>query len=226
VETIYRVTVGDLGTNCWITPLDPSGNGGECIVVDPGAEGDKITAKLTRLDLQPRYIVLTHAHFDHIAALPDLAVYRNAPSSACPIDIAVHPLEAAKLGPNSLELHRKDFQAAGASSFVDYWWENNLKSPLPEATLMLNEGDTIGPFVVLHVPGHTPGSIALHWAQEKLLISGDTLFNSGVGRTDLYGGDTETLNQSLSRLFTLDEDTLVCPGHGPKTTIQQEKLYF
>jgi glyoxylase-like metal-dependent hydrolase (beta-lactamase superfamily II) len=229
VETIYRVTVGDLGTNCWIVPLDPSGNGGECIVADPGAEGDKITAKLAQLNLYPRYIVLTHAHFDHIAALPDLAAYQprhSAQNSDYLTDIAVHPEEAAKLGPNSLELHRKDFQAVGASSFVDYWWENNLKRPLPEATILLNEGDTIGPFVVLHVPGHTPGSIALHWPEEKLLISGDTLFNSGVGRTDLYGGDTALLNQSLSRLFTLDEETMVCPGHGPRTTLRREKTYY
>jgi glyoxylase-like metal-dependent hydrolase (beta-lactamase superfamily II) len=219
-----------LDTNCWIVPLDPSGSGGECIVVDPGADGEKITARLTQLNLQPRYIVLTHAHFDHIAALPDAALYRNPriarQNPGYRVDIAVHPLEAAKLGPNSLELHRKDFQAVGAADFVDYWWEHNLTRPLPEATLLIDEGETIGPFTVLHLPGHTPGSIGLYWRQEKLLISGDTLFNSGVGRTDLYGGDTETLNQSLSRLFSLDEDTAVCPGHGPKTTLRREKTHY
>lgn len=224
METIYHVTVGELGTNCWIAPLDPAGNGGECIVADPGAEAEKIIARLARLNLYPRFIVLTHAHLDHISALPELAAYRprHLPQNYR-IDIAVHPAEAAKLGPNSLELHRKDFQRAGAVSFVDYWWENNVNNPLPEATMLINEGDTIGPFDVLHLPGHSPGSIGLHWPQEKILISGDTLFNAGIGRTDLYGGDTALLYQSLSRLFTLDESTVVCPGHGPKTTLGQEK---
>jgi len=211
---LFRIGVGELGTNCWIVPGggDTLLDSGECIVVDPGGDGENILARLTELNLRLRYIVLTHAHLDHIAALPELAV-------AWPqADIAVHPAEADKLGPNSLEAHRQDFQRVGAASFADAMWR-----PMPEASLLLNEGDRLGPFVVLHLPGHSLGSIALHWEAEKILISGDTLFNAGVGRTDLYGGETELLNQSLARLFTLDETTSVCPGHGPKTTIGREK---
>jgi len=205
---ICRISVGEIGTNCWIVPQ----NNGECLVFDPGAEGGRILAKLAELQLRPRYIVITHAHFDHIAALPELAV-------AWPgADIAVHPAEAVKLGPRSQELHREDFRDVGAVAYVDALWK-----PLPEASLLLNEGDTLGPFRVLHVPGHSPGSIAFYWEEQKLLMSGDTLFNAGVGRTDLYGGDVELLKKSLSRLFTLPEDTEVYPGHGPKTTIRREK---
>jgi len=219
---IFRVGVGDLGTNCWIIPGAPAAvpggtplGDGECIVVDPGGDGEKILARLSELDLHPRYIVLTHAHLDHIAALPDLA-------AAWPkADVAVHPAEAAKLGPHSLEIHRQDFQRVGVADFADALWQ-----PMPEASLLLNEGDTLGPFVVLHLPGHSPGSIALHWEAEQILLSGDTLFNAGVGRTDLYGGETELLNQSLARLFTLDETITVCPGHGPKTTIGREKYRY
>jgi glyoxylase-like metal-dependent hydrolase (beta-lactamase superfamily II) len=211
---IYRVSVGELGTNCWIVPLNDTlpQNNGECLLVDPGAEGGKILARLAELQLRLRYIVMTHAHLDHMAALPELA-------AAWPdADIAVHPAEAAKLGPNSLELHREDFREAGAVEFVDALWR-----PFPEASLLLKEGDNLGPFRVRHVPGHSPGSIVLHWAGQKILLSGDTLFNAGVGRTDLYGGDLELLAKSLARLFTLPEDTEVFPGHGPKTTIGREK---
>jgi glyoxylase-like metal-dependent hydrolase (beta-lactamase superfamily II) len=207
-NSVYRISVGDLGTNCWIVPQ----NGGECLVLDPGAEGEKILARLAELQLRPRYIIITHAHLDHIAALPELA-------AAWPgADIAVHPAEAAKLGPRSLEAHCEDFRDVGAVAYVEAMWK-----PLPEASLLLNEGDSLGPFCVLHVPGHSSGSIALHWEEQKILFSGDTLFNAGVGRTDLYGGDLELLDKSLSRLFTLPEDTEVYPGHGPKTTIGREK---
>jgi len=212
---IFRIGVGELGTNCWIVPGDTPLDARECIVIDPGGDGKKILARLAELDLRPRSIVLTHAHLDHIAALPELA-------AAWPqADIAVHPAEAAKLGSRSLELHRQDFRRVGVADFADALWR-----PMPEASLLLNEGDTLGPFVVLHLPGHSPGSIALYWEAEKLLISGDTLFNAGVGRTDLYGGETELLNQSLARLFTLDETTTVYPGHGPKTTIGREKYRY
>jgi len=223
IPMLNQLCVGELQTNCWITGLPRtsrhlssgeavSGKSGDCIVIDPGGDGDLILARLDKLQLRPRYIVLTHAHFDHIAALPHLA-------AAFPLaDIAIHQAEAAKLGPRSLELHRRDFTGAGVSSYVEALWK-----PMPEASLFLKEGDALGPFLVMHLPGHSPGSIGLYWEEEKILISGDTLFKSGVGRTDLPGGDEELLAQSLRRLFALDGDTAVYPGHGPATTIRREK---
>ncbi|MDR0447155.1 MAG: MBL fold metallo-hydrolase [Treponema sp.] len=211
---IYRLTVGEIQTNCWIIPLPK--NEKECIVVDPGGEGETILARLEKLNLNPRYIVLTHAHFDHIAALPKLAA--AFPS----VEIAIHQEEANKLGPESLEFHRQDFAAVGASAYVETLWK-----PMPSATLLLQEGHELGPFRILHLPGHSPGSIGLYWKEEKILISGDTLFRMGIGRTDLYGGEQEILARSLQRLFTLDEDTVVFPGHGARTTIGREKgVYF
>ncbi|MDR1142830.1 MAG: MBL fold metallo-hydrolase [Spirochaetaceae bacterium] len=212
---INQVSVGELQTNCWIISLpraDRESSGGECILVDPGGDGDLILDRLKRLLLRPRYIVLTHAHFDHIAALPELAA--AYPAAA----IAAHPAETAKLGPHSLEPHRRDF--GGAAAYVEALWK-----PLPEASLLLAEGAALGPFTTLHLPGHSPGSIGLLWEEEKILISGDTLFNAGVGRTDLPGGSQEELNRSLTRLFTLDGDTTVYPGHGPVTAIRREKAY-
>jgi glyoxylase-like metal-dependent hydrolase (beta-lactamase superfamily II) len=210
---VNQVSVGELQTNCWIAALPKAGGEqGDCVLFDPGADGDLIIARLGQLLLRPRYIVLTHAHFDHVAALPELAAaYPGA-------EIAIHPAEAAKLGPQSLALHRQDFLSAGADSYVEALWK-----PLPEPSLLLHDGDKLGPFTVLHLPGHSPGSIGLHWVEEKILISGDTLFNAGVGRTDLPGGDSQELNQSLARIFSMDEDITVYPGHGPSTTIRRER---
>jgi glyoxylase-like metal-dependent hydrolase (beta-lactamase superfamily II) len=224
---VNHVCVGELQTNCWIIPL-PGGSSGEpavpdagsqkpgnCIVVDPGGDGKLILVRLEKLELRPRYIVLTHAHFDHIAALPDLA-------AAFPdADIAIHRAEAARLGPRSLETHRRDFNSIGANAYIDALWK-----PLPEASILLQEGETLGPFRVLHLPGHSPGSIGLYREEEKILFSGDTLFRAGIGRTDLPGGDGALIVQSLRRLFTLEGDTAVYPGHGPATTIRREAPFF
>jgi glyoxylase-like metal-dependent hydrolase (beta-lactamase superfamily II) len=207
---VNQIVVHELQTNCWITGLP----GGDCIVIDPGGDEELILARLKKLTLCPRYIVLTHSHFDHIAALPSVA------TSFPEADIAIHRAEAAKLGPASLESHRRDFNAVGFPSYVETLWK-----PMPEASILLQEGDELGPFRILHLPGHSPGSIALYNKEEKILFSGDTLFKAGFGRTDLPGGSQELLVQSLERLFTLDEDTAVYPGHGPSTTIRREKAY-
>ena len=205
---VNQVIAGELQTNCWITGI----GGGDCIVIDPGGDEDAIFARLEKLRLNPMYFVLTHAHFDHIAALPSLAPF--FPKAG----IAIHQAEAEKLGPNAMENHQRDFNAVGVSTYVEDLWK-----PLPKATVLLTEGDVLGPYVVMHLPGHSPGSIALYHEEGKNLFSGDTLFRAGVGRTDLPGGDGQMLSQSLRRLFALDEDTTVYPGHGPATTIRREK---
>jgi glyoxylase-like metal-dependent hydrolase (beta-lactamase superfamily II) len=214
---INQITVGELATNCWIVPI-PHG-GGKCVLVDPGGNGDAIIARLGKLLLRPAYIALTHAHFDHIAALPDIAAaYPDA-------EVAIHRAEASKLGPGCRELHRRDFAAAGASSYVDAFFTAYAGQGLemPEASVLLDEGDALSPFRVLHLPGHSPGSIGLLWEEEKILISGDTLFRAGAGRTDLPGGDWGLLNASLERLFKLDGDIRVYPGHDAPTTIGHER---
>jgi glyoxylase-like metal-dependent hydrolase (beta-lactamase superfamily II) len=208
---VNQLSVGALQTNCIIIPIPHSK--GECVLFDPGGDGDLIIARLGKLLLRPRYIVLTHAHFDHILALPELAAaYPDA-------EIAIHRNEADRLGPLALELHKRDLAEIGASSFMD-----SVRNPLPEADILLEEGSVIGPFTVLHLPGHSPGSIGLYWKDEKILVSGDTLFRAGVGRTDLPGGSWEDLEKSLKRIFSMDGDIEVYPGHGPSTTIRRERV--
>jgi glyoxylase-like metal-dependent hydrolase (beta-lactamase superfamily II) len=192
-------------------------------VIDPGEEGSRIIAFLNQLRLFPRYIVLTHGHFDHIGAVPSLAAeygkvassQEGAPSQDV---IAIHAADAEYLGPNSYPVHCHSFEAvAGDHSYIDALWED-----MPPPDRLLAEGDTIGPFTVLHLPGHTPGSIGLWDKKAGVLFSGDTLFCAGYGRTDLPGGSSQQLSASLKRLFALDGNIQVYPGHGPATSIGRE----
>jgi glyoxylase-like metal-dependent hydrolase (beta-lactamase superfamily II) len=227
-KPFHHIAVGELGTNCWIYPLNENGNpdGGHptdgnapCAVIDPGGDGGRIIALLDRLKLVPAYILLTHGHFDHIAAVPALTrEYRNRRRGNC--EIAVHAADAEYFGPDALPVHQHSFAAlsGGDTSFIDGLWED-----MPPADKTLAEGDTVGPFTVLHLPGHTPGSIAFWDKGEGVLFSGDTLFRDGYGRTDLPGGNEAQLFASLKRLLGMDGDIRVFPGHDAPTTIARER---
>jgi len=212
---VHKIVVGAIATNCWIYPLDNPRPGASCAVIDPGDEGDRIAAFLDQLNLFPAYIILTHGHFDHVAAVPALAVAN--PSGDRP-EIAIHAGDAEYLGPASYSVHCRTFNAAGGNSaYIDALWQD-----MPKADKILTEGDTIGPFTVLHLPGHTPGSIGLWDRKAGVLFSGDTLFRDGYGRTDLPGGNEGLLFSSLNRLAALGDGIKVYPGHGPDTSIGEE----
>ncbi|MDR2245538.1 MAG: MBL fold metallo-hydrolase [Treponema sp.] len=214
------LVLGAIGTNCYILPLDAftppdEGAGSQpgdapqpCAVIDPGGQAPAIIARMAKLNCYPRYILLTHGHFDHVAALPHLA--EAFPQAI----IAIHAGDAAYLGKASYSVHREGFAAAGDASYVDLFWKG-----MPPPGLLLEEGDKAGPFTVLHLPGHTPGSVGFYLAGPKLLFSGDTLFQGGYGRTDLPGGDWRSLRHSLKRLLAMDGDISVFPGHGPATAL-------
>jgi glyoxylase-like metal-dependent hydrolase (beta-lactamase superfamily II) len=214
-----HIVVGAIATNCWIFPTAESitTEAGECAVFDPGADPKIIISRLKRHNLYPRYILLTHGHFDHIAALPALvAAFTDGEKS--PV-IAIHPADEEYLGPNAKEAHRRSFAvAAGDAEYVDALWETDMPSP----TVLLKNNSVIGPFQVIHLPGHTPGSVGFYHKNERILFSGDTLFQGDCGRTDLPGGNTEDLRQSLKKLFKMDPQITVYPGHGGLTTIGAE----
>ena len=223
MHKIHQLIVGGITTNCWIYPLDAES--GACAIIDPGEEGSRIIAYLDQHKLSPQYILLTHGHFDHIAAVPALAAhYRGSGPSkegGLPkgsLELAIHAADAEYLGPQAYPAHRRSFaMAAGDTAYLDALWED-----MPAADRHLGEGDTVGSLTVLHLPGHTPGSIALWDKEAGVLFTGDTLFCRGYGRTDLPGGSEALLIASLQRLIAMDPGIRVHPGHGPSTTIGGE----
>jgi len=221
---IDNIVVGDIQTNCWLYVLEdaPDSHGKRpCVVVDPGDEGEAIASRLRDLNWIPRYILLTHGHFDHLAGVPKLlaAFGKGAFGENAPLPkIGIHRQDVHYLGKDALSAHRNSFAAAGGNAdYVNALWE-----PLPEADILFEEGDTIGPFKVLHVPGHTTGSVCYHDEKTGILFTGDTLFQGDYGRTDLPGGDWGQLRESLKRLLSLKPETIVCPGHGGATSIKEE----
>ena len=210
---ITNLIVGPIATNCWVYPLGEK----SAAVIDPGDEANVIISTLKRLDLFPSYILLTHGHFDHIAALQPLV---EAFSSASP-KVAIHRLDSQYLGADAYNAHSKSIiAAAGDTSFIDALWPD--KNALPVADCLLEEGDQIGPFTVLHLPGHTQGSVAFWDKEAGFLFTGDTLFEGTYGRTDLPGGNDQEMYASLRRLFAMDAEIKVFPGHGAATTIGRE----
>jgi len=212
--------VGTFQCNCHILVCPLTGQG---VIIDPGDEPKKIQQVLNRiaLDLDKKvsikFIFHTHAHFDHIGATRPVkeALLRDHGDDAC------------------ICLHRSDKRLYDFLRLQGAVLLRRYKKPLPvdrfyEADEVINVGKLT--FSVRHTPGHTRGSVCLLLHEnsdiqcQQILFSGDTLFQNGVGRTDLPGGSTEALVKSIrDRLFVLDDDTVVYPGHGAKTFIGYER---
>ena len=191
--------VGPLQCNCTILGDSASGRG---YVFDPGGNPEEIMARVNRLGLRIEALLHTHAHLDHILAAGH-----------------IHEQTGAKI---CLQKHDKflwDTVETQCAMFgVPY-------TPLPPPGHWLEHEEALdcGNGTCIHTPGHTPGSMSFYFEHEKLLIAGDTLFLGSVGRTDLPGGDTGQLVESIqTRLYALDETAQVITGHGPATTIGHE----
>ena len=207
---IQTLPVGQLQTNCYLV-ADPET--AETMIVDPGAESDRILGALSRLlDAAPRcvYVVNTHAHFDHVRA--------NGP--------LMETLRQAQESPPKLVAHAEALPTLAQGGDAALFGFRSVPSPAPD--LVVGEGDVLRlgghSFEVLHTPGHSPGSITLYNAAEGVAFVGDVLFRQGVGRYDLPGGSWAVLLSSIrERLFALPDETIVYPGHGPATAIGREK---
>jgi len=199
---IYQVPLGDYQTNCYVITVDE-----RCLIVDPGDEAHKIFTYIKSNNLIPVAILLTHGHFDHIGALEEVKAKYDVP-------VYVHKREVEFLqNPNvnlSIQAGRKAIEITDLTSY------NIIES---DCELNLMDVD----FSVLHVPGHSPGSVAFYNKQDGVVISGDALFKGSIGRTDLiYGDHNELINSINTKLFILPADTIVYSGHGPATTIEEE----
>jgi hydroxyacylglutathione hydrolase len=194
--------VGPLRCNCTLLGDETTH---EAVVVDPGDNIPDILARLAKHRLTLRQIIITHAHIDHVGGAVLLRKATGAPVLLNQKDIAM--LEMMDVQAGWLGVPTPAVAPPDASA------EDGMKVGL--ATL---------PAQVLHTPGHTPGSICLHFADENLLIAGDTLFAGSIGRTDLPGGDGRQILHSLrNRLLVLPDATRVIPGHGAGTTIGAER---
>lgn len=220
---IERLSVGPIGENAYVLPLDGSAGdlsgGGSCILVDPGDEGGRILGFLDSRNLVPEIILLTHGHLDHTAAIPELMAAWTGRDQRP--RIAIHRDDAPYLGSRGEETNRRVFVAIRAMGYFRNYWR-----PLPEPDILLEDGDFLpaSSWRVIHTPGHTAGSICLYDESRGILISGDTLFREGVGRADGPDSDPVALERSISsRLFSLPEGTSVFPGHGEPTTIGRER---
>lgn len=198
-----KIPLGLLQTNCYLLYNEDK----ECIIFDPGAEGEKLIAWLEQNELKPIAILLTHAHFDHIGAVDQVRDHFG-------IKVYIHELEADWLTDATL------------NGSVRYEMEPIQGKPADE--LLTGEGMLeVGPFTLqlFETPGHSPGSLSYYVKEVNAVFSGDALFSGGIGRTDLPGGDQDVLIESISsRLLTLPDDTTALPGHGLSITVSETKV--
>ena len=197
---IKKLEVGPIMANCFILGCERTK---EAVVIDPGDDANDILMALAKEGLRVKYLINTHGHVDHVGANKQM-------KDATGAILAIHPLDEPMLE----ELSR-------SASMFGLAAENS-----PPADLLLNHGDqiTFGDITleIIHTPGHSKGGICLY--TKGHLFSGDTLFSRSIGRTDLPGGDYETLISSIkTRLLVLDDETIVYTGHGPETTLATEK---
>lgn len=210
---IVGFPAGMFQTNCYIV----SDDAGDCVIVDPGQDSEEqVRRQVSEAGLRPRAVLLTHGHLDHIWNAQQVADHYRVPAY-------IHPDDRAMLSEPAKALSLDLAAMLKGHTFVE-----------PAEVVEVFDGDrlTFGSmtFDVDHVPGHSVGSVSFRTTVEteegprEVVIGGDVLFQDGVGRSDLPGGDHEVLMQSIAKKFlVLDDDAVVLPGHGPSTTIGRER---
>lgn len=196
---VRGLTVGPVESNCYLVRREGAG---EAVVIDPGAEPDRIVAALEEWGAEPRAVLLTHAHMDHVGGVAELVEEFGIP-------VHLHPAD------------RELYDRAGEQGRA---WGLRVPQP-PPPDHDLQHGDTVRvaglAFEVRHAPGHSPGGVVL--VEDGHAFVGDCVFAGGVGRVDLPGGDAETLLSTIrGQILSLPADTVLWPGHGPRTTVEEE----
>lgn len=209
---------GPWGTNCFVVAADA---GSECLIIDPGMDAMAgVNAIVEKHRLHPAAVVLTHGHLDHTWSVLPVCSHSDVPAY-------IHSRDRAMLADPAVGMSR-DMMAA-----VAQLTGGALRFGEPNDVVELADNDTIEllgvPLTVRHTPGHTPGSVVFALAASAelppVLFSGDLLFAGSIGRTDLPGGNSATMMQSLQTVLpSFSDDTVVLPGHGPQTTMGTERL--
>ena len=200
---IIPFQLGPVMTNAYLV-ADPES--GQAVAIDPAWDGHLILAEADRQGWELNQVWVTHAHFDHMGGAGALVEGR-------------HPAPLVALHPGDLPL----WQAKGGAPFFGIHFESQA-----EPTLELAHGDSLRLGTVTaevrHAPGHTPGHVMFYFPEEGLLFSGDVIFQDSVGRTDLPGGDWDTLLASIrTQVLSLPDETRILSGHGPETTVGRER---
>lgn len=194
--TILRNVVGSIRTNCYMLVNQNR----QAAIIDPGADPDRLLQTLREQQVSPVMVLLTHGHFDHIGAIDAFA--------NCPIYL--HKLDRP-LVTEGTENYRMAFGERALPGLLFQFVEDGDRIPFGEYS-----------FDVIHTPGHTPGC-CLFRCLNHILFTGDTLFAGEIGRCDLWGSDLNQMRQSIAKIKALDGNDLILPGHGRKSTLQQEK---
>ncbi len=197
---IVKLVVGPLATNTYIVYDTREMEGA---IIDPGGDADKILDALKKIHANIKYIIATHAHFDHVLAVPILLDYFDA----------------------NFIMHNEDLEILEYSTYLCRSYVPDWSPPDVDDENFVDEGDEIVfgdiSLKVIHTPGHTPGSISLYGGE--YVFTGDTLFRNAIGRTDFPGGNWEQMVESIIRLMALPDETIVFPGHGRATSIGRER---
>lgn len=199
---LERLIVGPLENNCFVVVDEETRS---AIIIDPGDEPDRILDLIKQNNYKVKYIICTHAHFDHIGGLPEIKEELGA-------EIVIHKDE--------LPIYKNAHKHAESWGF--------MIDPLPEPDRLVNDNEILSfgkiSIKIIHTPGHSPGGICIKL--DDVLFTGDTLFKGSVGRTDLPGCDENDLKKSLKKIVSSMPDKVkVLPGHGPYTTIGEEKKF-
>ena len=192
---IHEIVVGPLKTNCYIVTSDMN----HAVIIDPGFDAEKIAAKVRELGAKPKFMLLTHGHFDHIGAVN--ALKKTFPEMK---SVILAEDEDICLNPGLI---------------------NNEIGVVTKPDMLFADGDIVKlddlDFKFMATPGHTKGCACI--IVEDKIFTGDTLFSRGYGRTDLYGGSTRDMKNSLKKIGAIEGDYEIYPAHGPHTTLKTEK---
>lgn len=200
---IYTLPVGAIGTNCYIYAADS----GECMIIDPGAQPEKIAKYIIEHNLIPVKILITHGHYDHIGGVKKLlSIFEN-------LVVAIGENDEEMLTDTSKSL--ASIRNSSQNEFIIHGAEK-----LRDGDVIIWSGEDI---TVMETPGHTKGGVI--YISGGVIFSGDTLFRDDIGRCDLAGGDYNVMKQSLAKIADLPGDYTVYPGHGESTTLNYERKY-
>ena len=200
--SVECLALGPLSTNCFLVWDDVSKHG---VIIDPGEEAERILTRVNELELKIDHILATHCHFDHIGAVASLV---------------------EELGVEFLAHEGDLFFVQDAKGAARKWGFDIEQPPLPDRYLKDGDEVNVGNITmkVIHTPGHSPGGVSFYG--KGMVFAGDCLFQRSIGRTDFRMGSLEELSRSIkTRLYTLPDETVVHTGHGPTTTIGEEKRH-